>query len=198
VLALFFAIHSITVASTAWGAPAFVRIATAVGPARGCALGVLAFVLLLVDRLDDVREARRMGAVADARNAGLAERATGWIALMWVGGQLWSGAYAVASLRVPAQHVHARLMAQLSSTGVAGVPWAALGEVVAMVALVFFLQSRAGATATHRTRTALRMVGVMVVLFPLNGVLYLATGSRAMGPSRLTLDAQASPCGSGR
>lgn len=197
-LALFFAIHSITLAASAWGMAAFARVATAVGPSRAGALGVLALLLLLIDRVDHVREARRMHEGTEHAHRGFAHNVTGWITLAWLGGQAWSGVYAIGSHAVPAEYLYSLLVAQLSSTGMFGVPWVALSQVLALIAVSFFLLSRACDAVAPRTRMALAVGGLAALLFPLNGLLYLATGSRVFGPSHLTMDVPAGPCGSAR
>jgi hypothetical protein len=198
VVTLYFAVHSTTVAAAAWGMPAFVRATSAVGTARAIALGVLAFLLMLADRVEHVREARRVHDSACALREGFGSIATSLVTISWLAGQLWTGVYAFGSYGVPAEYRYTELMAQLSSTGVAGVPWVALGQVVALAAVAFFLLSRAALAATQRIRIAVVVAGAVAVLFPLNGVLYMATGSRAFGPSHLTLDVPTAPCGSAR
>lgn len=192
VFGLYLVVHSITLAATAWGVPTFIRVASAVNPTRAAALGMLAFLLLLIDC------ALSSKPQPEGERATLAQNATGWIALLWLGGQLWRGVYAITTLGVPSDFLYTPLMAQLSSTGVFGVPWVALSQAIALPSAAFFLVSRVTTTFTPTARKTSLGLGVLALLFPLNGLVYVATGTRAFGPSHLTAEAPPSPCGAAR
>ena len=191
VLGLYLAVYSITLASAAWGAPAFVRVATAVHPTWASALGMLAFALLLIDSALSVRPQAE-----DAPRA--VQNTTLLITMMWLGGQLWSGVYSISAFGSPAAYLYTPLMSQLSSTGVLGVPWTALGQAIALPSAAFFVLSRVSTNLTPRARMAIAISGIAAMLFPLNGLVYVATGSRVLGPVQPTPDVPSAPCGSAR
>ncbi len=189
VLGLYVVTHSITLAATAWGLGAFERVATAVNPTRAGALGMLAFLLLLIDCVLSARPEA-------GEKPAFAQNATGWVTLSWLGGQLWKGLYTITGLGSPVEFLYTPLMGQLSSTGVLGVPWVALSQAIALPAAVFFLVARATTSFSSTARKVSFGAGAVALLFPLNGLVYVATGTRAFGPSLVNTDVHAGTCGS--